>query len=67
MVSALMGYDFRVRFVPLAHATLLIAPLIGVFAYLALPRPSFRWDTALGIIPLTIFYAVMILANVGMP
>ncbi|HEX3133468.1 MAG TPA: hypothetical protein VHX44_07780, partial [Planctomycetota bacterium] len=71
MVSVLTGYDYRVRYVPLANAIWIIAPLTGFSACLVLPRrtvpgqPRFGWGTLLGSILFLAFYCMVLLASVG--
>jgi hypothetical protein len=69
MVFLLSGYDYRVRMVPLSHAILLMAPLVGFPACLALPRDSgdlrSRWHALPEGILLLAFHLIFIWSYVG--
>ena len=71
MVVLLTEYDYRVWMVPLSHVVILLAPLVGIPAYLALPRRSDSgelrswWEALSGVILLLVFYLAFIMSYVG--
>lgn len=72
MVALLAGYDHRVRMVPLSHVVVLMAPFVGVPAYLVMPRSTESHesrttsDAVMGVILLLVFYLVFVTSYVGL-